>query len=139
MFFSKRNKSNPNMEKLLSICVELIDSYEKDSIHPSCRHDLMAYVKVEVDAARQEIMMWNVPTTTYITVAHKLLAHGSFDLLASGRYHIGSGQLNFMSCSLNLMTVYNKSMEYAVTNNLIDQKEKEEQYDYLLKRIKQVG
>lgn len=137
--FSFMKKDEKNVEKLLTICTELIADYEQSSIHPSCRSDLMLYVNNIVNASRKEIVRWKIPTTEYITVANKLLAHGSFDLLASGMYHIGRGQLNFMSCSPNLMSVYNKSMEYAVANNIIDEKEKEEQYRYLLERIKQVG
>lgn len=136
-FFKKKDEKN--VEKLLNICSELIEEYRQSDIHPSCKPDLMLYVNNIVNASRNEIVQWNIPTTEYITVANKLLAHGSFDLLASGIYHIGRGQLNFMSCAPNLMSVYNKSMEYAVINNLIDKKEKEEQYNYLLERIKQVG
>ena len=136
-FFKKKDEKN--IEKLLTICAELIADYRQSDTHPSCHSDLMAYVNNIVNTSRNEIVQWNISTTEYITVANKLLAHGSFDLLASGRYHIGRGQLNFMSCAPNLMSVYNKSMEYAVSNNLINEKEKEEQYYYLLERIKQVG
>ena len=137
--FPFKKKDEKNVEKLLTICTELIESYEQSSINPSCQPDLMLYVNKIVSASKDEILQWKIPTTEYITVANKLLAHGSFDLLASGRYHIGSGHLNPMNCSPNLMSVYNKSMEYAVANNMIDEKEKEEQYYYLIKCIKEVG
>ena len=138
MLFSKK-KREANVEKLLSICAELIDGYEQHETHPSCKSDLMLYVQNIVDISRQEIVRWKIPTTEYVTVANKLLAHGGFDLLTSGRYHIGAGHLNFMSCAPNLIDVYDKSMEYAVTNNIIDRKEKDEQYNYMVKLMKEIG
>lgn len=136
-FFKKTNGAN--VEKLLNICIELIESYEKHETHPSCKHDLMLYVQNTVNISKKEILQWKISTTEYITVANKLLAHGGFDLLTSGRYHIGAGHLNPFSCSPNLFDVYNQSMEYAVTNNIIDEKTKVEQYNYLIKCIKEMG
>lgn len=139
MLFFNQKKFIKNSEKLSSICKELIESYEEHEMHPSCLNDLMLYVKNTINAASQEIMHWNITTTEYITVANKLLAHGSFDLLASGKYHIYRGQLNFMSCAPNLMSVYNKSMEYAVKNNFIDEETKKDQYNYLIECLGQIG
>lgn len=140
MLFSNLN-ARKNTQRLLNICSDLIEKYEKFNakLAPSCKADLYSHIKKELDQAQKEIAEWQDYDTDYIKIAHTLLTHHTFDMLASGRYHLYYGILNPMNCSSNLMTVYNKSMEWGVEHGLLTDSEKEEQLRYLIKRISQVG
>lgn len=132
-------KFKKNSTRLLDICESLIEKYQTNTLKPSCHNDLMAIIKTRVFAAKSEISEWEDYDTDYIKIAHTMLAHATFDLLASGRYHIYAGVLNPMSCANNLLDVYKASMEYGIKINLLDEETKKEQYQYLLRRIAAVG
>ena len=138
MFFTKRNFKK-NSTRLLNICGELIDKYQNSSYKPSCTKDLIELVTTRVQAAKDEIAEWKEYDTDYVKIAHTLLAHATFDLLASGKYHIYIGVLNPMSCADNLMEVYKASMTYGVKHGLLDEDTKEEQYRYLISCIAHAG
>ena len=138
MFFTSRNYKK-NSTRLLNICEELIEKYQTNNCKPSCKIDLLDLIGSRVAAAKAEIIEWKDCDTDYIKIAHTMLAHATFDLLASGRYHIYAGMLNPMSCAENLMNVYKASMEYGIKINLLDEKTRKEQYEYLLKCISEVG
>ena len=93
----------------------------------------------QIDAASEEIENWKDHEVNYIEMAHKLLAHGSFDLLASGNYHIYAGMLNPMNCSSSLLRVHSNSLEWAVKNKIIAQEDMAEQVSLLHRSIKEVG
>ena len=137
----KSMKFKRNSKKLLSICVEYASQYEKFNakIAPSCIPDLKQSISQLINNVKKEISEWDDSDTDYHSIAHSLLSNTTFDLLASGHYHLFYGILNPMNCSSNLMTVYIKSMEWAVKQGKITDKEKEEQYAYLIKSISQVG
>ena len=138
MFFTNRNYKK-NSTRLLNTCKELIKKYQTNDCKPSCEYDLLELIKSQVSAAKEEIIYWKDNDTDYIKIAHTMLVHATFDLLASGRYHIYTGMLNPMSCADNLMDVYNSSMEYGVKINLLDEETRKEQYKYLLQCISAVG
>ena len=138
MFFENRNFKK-NSTHLLNICCELIDKYQKGRCKPSCKQDLLELIKKRVYAAKDEIAGWKDHDTDYIKIAHTLLAHATFDLLASGKYHIYAGVLNPLSCADNLMDVYKASMEYGVNHHMLDDETREEQYRYLISCIMNVG
>jgi len=138
MLFENRNFKK-NSTRLLNICGELIDNYQSSDCKPSCKQDLLELIKTRVQSAKKEITEWKDYDTDYIKIAHTLLAHATFDLLASGAYHIYFGVLNPMSCADNLMDVYKASMKYGVAHNLLDEETKEEQYKYLISRIMNIG
>ena len=128
-----------NAKRLLNICNDLIEKYQSNSFAPSCLSDLMELIEKRVMAAKSEIAEWKDYDTNYIKIAHTMLTHASFDLLASGKYHISFGILNPMSCANNLMDVYKASMDYGLKNNLLDEETRKEEYEYLLKCISEVG
>ena len=138
MFFENRNFKK-NSTRLLNICGELIDKYQQGRCKPSCKQDLLELINKRVYAAKGEIAEWKDHDTDYIKIAHTLLAHATFDLLASGKYHLYAGILNPLSCADNLMDVYKASMEYGVNHNLLDEETREEQYKYLISCIISVG
>lgn len=137
----KKIKAKKNSAKLLDHCLFYIQKYEQTNTKtvPSCADDMKEILSQRISRAYDEIAEWEDYDTDYIKIAHTMLAHASFDLLASGSYHIYYGVLNPMSCSSNLMTVYNKVMEWGVAHNLLDAEEKESQYRYLLQCISEVG
>lgn len=138
MFFANRNyKKNSN--RLLNICKELIQKYQTNDCNPSCEYDLLELINSRVLAAKKEVAEWKDSDTDYIEIAHTMLAHATFDLLASGKYHIYTGVLNPMSCAENLMDVYKASMEYGIKIHMIDEETRIEQYEYLLRCISEVG
>ena len=136
--FNLFSKKVGKYEKFLSDCEKAILSYESDRI-PSCKNDLIEAVKVMTNDAKPQISSGLIPPQIYDEFINKLLANCSFDLLASGKYHICRGKLNSMSCASNLMSVHNKSIEYALNKGIITRAEKEEDYDYLMECINNVG
>lgn len=138
MLFTCRNYKK-NSTRLLNICKELIEKYQTNDCKPSCENDLLDLLRERVVAAKAEISGWRDSDTDYIKIAHTMLAHATFDLLASGSYHIYTGVLNPMSCADKLMDVYKASMEYGIKINMLDEKTRKEQYNYLLQCISEVG
>jgi|GEM_PF-972272 hypothetical protein len=128
-----------NSARLLNICKELIEKYQTNNCKPSAETDLLELIGSRVTASKAEISEWRDSDTDYIKIAHTMLAHATFDLLASGAYHIYSGMLNPMSCADNLMDIYKACMEYGIQTKLLDEKTREEQYEYLLQCISEVG
>ena len=137
MLFNKNYKRNS--KRLIEICCDLIEKYQANSLKPSCKNDLMNTINDRLVESKDEISEWKDYDTDYIKIAHTLLANASFDLLASGQYHLHYGVLNPMSCANNLMDVYKASMKYALNNNYIDEATLNEQYNYLLQCISSVG
>ncbi len=131
-------KKNDRYQKFLSDCEMTIISYEKETV-PSCKNDLIEAIKLITSNAKNEINRGLIPPSEYTVLINKLLANCSFDLLSSGKYHIYRGQLNPMSCSANLMSVHNESIDYALKNNLITQAQKEEDHEYLIECINNAG
>lgn len=138
IFFKNRNYKK-NSSRLISICQDLIENYQHQSCKPSCTSDLITLIKSRVLNAKDEISNWKDYDTDYIQIAHTMLAHATFDLLASGKYHLYRGMLNPMSCAENMMDVYKASMEYAFKKNFIDEKTQKEQFEFLMKCISEVG
>lgn len=138
MLFTNRNYKK-NSTRLLNICKELIEKYQTNDSKPSCEYDLLELIRSRVLAAKAEIIEWKDSDVDYINIAHTMLAHATFDLLASGRYHIYAGVLNPMSCADNLMDVYKASMAYGIKINMLDEETRKEQYKYLLQCISEVG
>jgi len=133
-------KKESNKNHILRVCNDLIQEYEDDSnsFIPSCKEDLMASIRKMVDESSDEIMNWT-NDVDYIKVAHSLIANHTFDMLASGRYHLYHGILNPMNCSGSLMKVYRKTMEWGLQNNQLTKEVLDEQYQYLQEQISQVG
>lgn len=136
-------KAKKNTDRLMNICADLIYKYEQlnedPHVVPSCKNDLLASVKVEMDAAYEEIAGWKDSEIDYIRVAHSALARHSFDLLASGKYHIYTGMLNPMSCASNIMSVYSRCMQWGVERGELTEEERKEQSDYLHRQMSIVG
>lgn len=130
-----------NAKRLLDLCESFISKYEAqapNTLIPSSRSDLMERIQKQV-RADNEIPTWRKSAEEYDKIANVLLANASFDLLASGNYHIHAGTLNPMNCSGKMMAVYNGAMRWSVENGYNDEKTRQEQYDYLLKCISEVG
>ena len=135
------NNFKKNAKRLIDICEHYINEYELQAARkiPSCKSDLLTEIKLRIEADKKDVATWKDYDTNYIEIAHSLLAHASFDLLASGRYHIYYGVLNPMKCTSCLMAVYNGSMMWAVKKGVIDEETRKEQHSYLLQCISEVG
>lgn len=102
-----------NRKRLEGIISELIDKYEDTNKHPtSCKHDLLEAITITLDNAKQEISEWHDYDTDYITIAHNQIHMHAFDLLSSGRYHIGWAVLNPASAAPNLRVVFRCCLDY---------------------------
>ena len=133
------SKAKKNAKRLMETCNAFIDKYESNSCGvPSAKDDIDAVLMKQLDAAKQELDRWD-NTVDYVRVAHTLLANITFDLLSSGRYHIYAGTLNPMSCAKNLMTIYEKSMEYGKSRGEVTEEEIKQQHDMLMDNISEVG
>lgn len=126
--------------KLLGCCLLAVEKYEKESdiLAPSCAEEISDVLLERFVRAKDEFDEWD-ETVNYDKVAHTMLANATFDMLASGRYHLYAGILNPLNCSANLMLVYDKSMSYGVRIGMITKEEKAEQRNYLIRRIAEVG
>ena len=126
--------------KLLAYCSLIVKEYEKGSnpLIPSCEDEISGILIEQLIRAKDEFDEWD-DTVDYERVAHVMLAHTAFDMLASGRYHLYAGMLDPMNCSSNLMLIYDRSMEYGVKIGMLTMDEKEEQRNYLLKCISEIG
>ena len=133
-------KAYNNAMKLIGCCLLAVEHYEKESniLAPSCVEEVSNTLIECFIRAKDEFDEWD-ESVDYDKVAHTMLAHATFDMLASGRYHLYTGILNPLNCSANLMLVYDKSLEYGVRFGLITKEEKKEQRDYLIKCISEVG
>lgn len=130
-----------NAKRLLALCESYIDKYETiapNKLIPTAQYDLMKRIKMQVEADK-EIPTWKEGDVDYDKIANVLLANAAFDLLASGAYHIHAGALSPTNCSGKMMAVYNGAMKWSVENGYNDEKTRQEQYDYLLKCISEVG
>ena len=133
-------KAYNNALKLLGCCMTAVEKYEKesDALAPSCLDDISETLLDIFIRSKDEFDEWD-DSVDFDKVAHTMLANATFDMLASGRYHLYTGMLNPLNCSANLMLVYDKSMAYGVRNGMITAREKEEQRNYLLECISEVG
>ena len=133
-------KAYNNATKLLGCCLLAVEKYEKegDILAPSCADEISDVLIERFVRAKDEFDEWD-ETVNYDKVAHTMLANATFDMLASGRYHLYAGILNPLNCSANLMLVYDKVMAYGVKIGMLTKEEKKEQREYLLKRISEVG
>lgn len=133
-------KAYNNAMKLLGGCLLAVEKYEKEGglLAPSCSGDISEILLDRFIRAKDEFDEWD-DTVNFDKVAHTMLANATFDMLASGRYHLYAGILNPLNCSSNLMLIYDKVMTYGVKNGMIAEKEKAEQRHYLLKCISEVG
>lgn len=138
--FQKR-KTKKRMEKLWGFCEYHIMEYEKRCSYtvPSCLPDLKKQIWKMINFYADEIRDWNDDEVDYDKISHYLISHSSFDLLASGRYHLYAGMLNPMSCAMKIKTVYELNMEYALETGELTKEEIEEQFRFLQKRIKEMG
>lgn len=138
--FQKR-KTKKRMEKLWGFCEYHIMEYEKRCSYtvPSCLPDLKKQIWKMINFYADEIRDWNDDEVDYDKISHSLISHSSFDLLASGRYHLYAGMLNPMSCAMKIKTVYELNMEYALETGELTKEEIEEQFRFLQKRIKEMG
>lgn len=130
-----------NAKRLLDLCERFIDRYEAlapNVLVPTSKNDLMQRIRRQVEADK-EIPTWKKSDAEYNKFANILLANASFDLLASGTYHIHYGTLSSTNCSGKMMAVYNGAMKWSVENGYNDEQTRQEQYDYLLKCISEVG
>lgn len=133
-------KAYNNAMNLLGHCLLAVEKYENESniLAPSCSDEIADALLERFMQAKDEFDEWD-DTVNYDKVAHTMLANATFDMLASGRYHLYAGMLNPLNCSANLLLVYDKSMSYGVKIGMITKAEKKEQREYLLKRISEVG
>jgi len=136
-----QSRSSAIADKILFKCKETIEVYEiknGDSTIPSCEEDVIRIIKNELKNRINELCDWE-KTGNYERLAHALVCQTSFDLLASGKYHLYAGVLNPMSCAKNMKAVYMSTMDYAVDTNQISEEERKEQIDYLNQCIREVG
>lgn len=133
-------KAYNNAMKLLRRCLLAVEKYEKDGniLAPSCADEISDILIERFIRAKNAFDEWD-DTIDYDIVAHTMLANATFDMLASGRYHLCAGILNPLNCSANLMLVYDKSMAYGVKIGMITKQMQKEQREYLLKCISEVG
>lgn len=135
-----KNETKHKTKKLLNLCLFLIDQYEPDILGiPSCKPAIEKYTVRLLNDCKEEIAEWNDSEFDYEKMARTIIVNAAFDLLTSGKYHIGAGVLNPMSCVKKLEAVYINAMKEAVQTGEITEDELKEQYMYLRKCISEAG
>ena len=105
---------------------------------PSCVPDMRNYILQRLEFSMNELAEWD-DNEDYVTIAHTMILHIAYDVLASGKYHLYYGILNPMNCSSNLLFVYKRCMDYGVSMNMIDEATKESEIANLMKCISEIG
>lgn len=123
--------------KLLQKCDYYIEQFEKGKL-PSCKDDLHEAIMNLLFSRRNEFKEWD-GSEDYDKIAQMLIAQVSFDLLASGKYHIYTGVLNPVGCGESMKIVYTNCMKAAVDNGDIDMNTYDEQLKLLEDKISFVG
>ena len=128
-----------NRKRLEGIISELVDKYEDKNKHPvSCKHDLLEAIAVTLDNAKQEISEWKDHDTDYITIAHNQMHMHAFDLLSSGRYHIGWAILSPTSAAPNLRVVFRRCLDYFENRGDLSSEEREQYENELSRAVRSV-
>ena len=135
MFKSTRIKKNT--ETLLTACRDLITSAEVPT-EQSCVDELIPLCRRKCEAAKEEVANYN-DQTDYKKLAAILVANFSFNLLASGKFHVYRGMLDPVSCANNMMRAYKAAMNYGCSIGFITQTDVDDQLDYLHELISEVG
>lgn len=127
-----------NYNELISICGNIIDNCKTKSLY-SCKEDLMKrlkrYFKVNWDDLRTPIHS----KQELQRIAYASITNNSFDMLASGKYHIHYGVLDPTSCASHMMSVYISCLDYAISIGELTETEKQEQIKLLNQLISEVG
>lgn len=132
-------KYRKNFNYFFDICAKTIDSYQQHPTKLSCKEDVINIIKRTFEGAKQEIAEWDNIKSECERSINGHLAQVTFDLLASGKYHLYYGVLNPMSCADNLLDVYRASMDYALRIGEITEDIQKEQYELLMSCISKVG
>lgn len=134
-----------NSRRFINIFSDLIDKYEKEAqeeyfiFSDSCKKDMVSLMKSRISVARIEVSSWKDFDTDYIKMAHAHLSIVSFDLLASGEFHLSYGCLSPFGPARNLKRIHSRAVRWALENNYITQEDVEEDSRALAQAISNVG
>ena len=84
----------------------------------SCKEDLIEDIKTEIDRGRDEVADWDMDDADLQRVAIRMVSTHSFDLLASGRYHLGASVLNTLGPAPSLRRVHKRALDWAYDRGL---------------------
>ena len=93
----------------------------------SCRQDLLEDIEKELLRRQKEIIRWDrdMDQAGYQQIAMRMLRTHSFDLLASGRYHLGPGKLDPHGPAGCLRRVHQRAIEWELDRGLCTSQERE--------------
>ena len=115
----KSLKFAKNKKRLLSDAAAFIDQCESEGfMGGSCKEDLIEDIKTEIDRGRDEVADWDMDDADLQRVAIRMVSTHSFDLLASGRYHLGAGVLNTLGPAPSLRRVHKRALDWAYDRGL---------------------
>ena len=126
------------LAEILGNIVTRLENTDRGAVLPSAKDDILEEAQKYFDASREDAAAWG-PDFDYVGTAYTLLFHISFDLLASGRYHIGPGMLNPMHAGPNLRRFVSVSLDWAVDHGTITAEQKAEQLALLAQAISDAG
>ena len=138
--FSKTSAFIQNSTRLRNTVLSIIRAVEDGNTKMgiSAEQDVMMVVDREIEKAREEITNWQDHDTDYIAMANVMLSNITFDLLASGEYHIGAGQLNEMGPANRLKDIYKSTLDWGLSHNQISKEDYNESLKALKQRIKSI-
>lgn len=118
------------------LCEETIDLYEASN-NLSCKQEILPDLKLTLKQVDPSLLPENMNRLK--VRACSSLAHITFDLLSSGKYHLYRGVLNDFSAAPNLLKVYRACMDYALEIGEIDDFTRKDQETFLMENISSVG
>lgn len=136
-YISKLKKQKKNTELFLTIASDFIKN--NSNKFPSCHNDLMDELIKYCAECKNEFEVWEYNKDEYEKSAVTIIANLSFEMLASGKYHLYKGFLNPMNCSGDLRNIYNCAMQWSVNKGYITKEFLEEEAQVLSSFIYNIG
>ena len=128
-----------NKFRLLSIAAHFIDYCDHQIVCKSCKYDLLKSINSEISACHDEISYWTKNIVDFNEIAMRMVCTHSFDLLASGRYHVYIGTLDPGSCSRSLSHVHSEGIKWAINHGFCTEEDAKEDTEALRQSIKGIG
>lgn len=138
MFF--KSKGQKNIEQLKQVMIGIIDEFESNlnDNKPNCKSVLLNAAQPLLQRSTVEAEQWE-KDFDYTNTAYCVLYNISFELLASGRFHIYRGELNPMNEAQHIYKFCIHHLERAKSLGLIPEEEKIDQINYLNECIDEIG
>lgn len=124
-----------NKARLLSLARDFILLCERETHNPTCKDDLLKAITREINSCHDEISLWHDGIVDFNQIAIRMVSTNSFDLLASGEYHLAPGFVNPLGPTKNLFHVHSSALQWAKDHGLCNDDDIQEDREALRQAI----